>query len=223
MIEVFPNAAAVAEAAAFEVVRLLGEGLKTHGRAGLVATGGRSPGPVYDRLARERRIDWARVVVTLSDERCVPPQDADANARLVRERLLVGEAAKAHLLPLWPEPEAAALSALLPFDAVLLGMGEDGHVASLIPGDPGLAAGLDPASERLTVAVPAGLGKPPVARVSLTLSALLQARAIFVLIAGAAKREVVARADAGADLPVRALIAQTRVPVRILWSPAHEI
>jgi 6-phosphogluconolactonase len=223
MIEVFPTAGAAAEAAAFGIARRLAEGLKTHGRASLVATGGRSPGPVYDRLARSPGIDWARVVMTLSDERCVPADDPASNARLVRERLMKGEAAKAHLLPLWPEPEPAALEALLPFDAVLLGMGEDGHVASLIPGDPGLAAAMDPGSARLTVSVPAGLGKPPVARISLTLAALLAARAIFLLIAGEAKREVVAQAQAGADLPVRALIAQPRVPVRVLWSPAHEV
>jgi 6-phosphogluconolactonase len=188
-----------------------------------VATGGRSPGPVYDRLAAAADVDWTRVVVTLSDERCVAPDDPDSNARQVRERLLVRAAAKAHLLPLWPEPEAAALQALVPFDAVMLGMGEDGHIASLIPGDPGLAAAMDPASPRMTVPVPAGLGKPPVARVSLTLAALLNARAVFLLVAGDAKREVLARAEAGDDLPVRALIAQTRVPVRILWSPAHEV
>jgi 6-phosphogluconolactonase len=140
----------------------------------------------------------------------------------VRERLLVGEAAKAHFLPLWPEPDPAALRAIAPFDAVMLGMGEDGHIASLIPGDPGLAAAMDPGAERLTVSVPEGLGKPPLARISLTLAALLQARAIFLLIAGKAKREVIQHAQAGADLPVAALIAQTRVPVRVLWSPAHE-
>ena len=222
MIEVFRTAADAAEAAAFAVARQLHEGLATHTRAGLVATGGRSPGPVYDRLVQLPGVDWARVVVTLSDERCVPADDAASNARLVRERLLTGAAAKAHFLPLWPEPPAAALEALAPFDAVVLGMGEDGHVASLIPGDPGLAQAMDPACERMTVSVPAGLGKPPVARISLTLRALLQARRIFLLIAGAAKREVIVRAEAGADLPVRALIAQTRVPVRILWSPTHE-
>jgi 6-phosphogluconolactonase len=223
MIEVFPSAAAAAEAAADGVGRQLQRGLAARGRASLVATGGRSPGPVYDRLARAEGTDWGRVTVTLSDERCVAPEDDASNARLVRERLLVGAAANARFLPLWPQPQAAALRALLPFDAVLLGMGEDGHVASLIPGAPGLAAALDPTSEQLTVAVPAGLGKPPLARVSLTMSALLQARAILLLIAGEAKREVLERARAGADLPVRALIAQPRVPVRILWSPAHEV
>jgi 6-phosphogluconolactonase len=222
MIETYPNATVLTEVAALAIEAQLAAALRTHGRASLVATGGRSPGPVFDRLRQAPGIDWARVVVTLSDERCVAPDHPDSNARGVRERLMAGEAAKAHFLPLWPEPEGAALAALQPFDAVMLGMGEDGHIASLIPGDPGLAAGLDLGCERLTVSVPAGLGKPPVARISLTLSALLQARAIFLLIAGEAKREVVLRAQAGADLPVAALVSQSRVPVRVLWSPTHE-
>jgi 6-phosphogluconolactonase len=114
------------------------------------------------------------------------------------------------------------LRAMAPFDAVMLGMGEDGHVASLIPGDPHLAAAMDPAGETLTVSVPEGLGSPPLPRISLTLAGLLQARAIFILIAGEAKRQVIERARAGADLPVAALISQARVPVRVLWSPAHD-
>jgi 6-phosphogluconolactonase len=222
MIETYPTIEAAAEAAAGAIGRQLAEGLRTRSRASLVATGGRSPGPVFDRLRRAEGVDWTRVVVTLSDERCVGEDDPASNARAVRERLLVGEGAKAHLLPLWPEPAPAALAVLAPFDAVMLGMGEDGHIASLIPGDPGLAAAMDPASPALTVSVPAGLGKPPLARISLTLSALLQARAIFLLVAGEAKREIITRAASGADFPVAALIAQTRVPVRVLWSPAHE-
>jgi 6-phosphogluconolactonase len=221
MLETYPSTAAMAEAAARAVESRLAEGLKTRGRASLVATGGRSPGPVYDALDGPG-VDWARVVVTVSDERCVDPASPDSNARQVRERLLVGARAKAHFIPLWPEPPEAALQALAPFDAVMLGMGEDGHIASLIPGDPGLAQGMDLASDRLLVPVPAGIGKPPVARISLTLTALLQARALFLLIAGEAKREVVARAQAGADLPVRAILGQDRVPVRIFWAPSHE-
>ena len=223
MSETFRTTAEAADAAAFAIGRQLAVALGTRGRASLVATGGRSPGPVYDRLIGQPGIDWARVVVTLSDERCVPAQDEASNARQLRERLLTGPAAKAHLLPLWPQPEPAALATLAPFDAVMLGMGEDGHIASLIPGDPGLAAAMDPAADGLTVSVPAGLGRPPVARISLTLKALLCSKAIFLLIAGDAKRELMAQAVAGADLPVRALIAQTRVPLRVLWSPAHEV
>jgi len=217
MIETFATGDALADAAAHAISGQLVEALRTHGRAGLVATGGRSPGPVYDRLAASTAQDWTRVVVTLSDERCVPQDDPASNARLVRERLLKGAAAKAHLLPLWPEPEAAALAALLPFDAVMLGMGEDGHIASLIPGDPGLEDALSTAD--LTRPVPAGLGKPPVARTTLTLSALLNARAIFLLVAGEAKRGVIGRALAGEDLPVARLISQSSAPIRIFWTP----
>ena len=221
MIETYANNAALAEAAAAAVAAQLRLALRTHGRAGLVGTGGRSPAPVYDRLTT-CDVDWSRVIVTLSDERCVPADAPESNARLVREHLLTGEGAKAHFVPLWPKPDPAALTALMPFDAVLLGMGEDGHIASLIPGDPALPRHLDPGGEALLVDVPAGLGSPPVARVSLTLKALLAARAIFLLIAGGAKREVVERAMAGEDLPVRALLAPGPVPVRVLWTPRFE-
>jgi 6-phosphogluconolactonase len=220
MIETYANARALAAAAAAGVASRLTEGLRSRLRASLVATGGRSPGPVYD-LLKAAPIDWARVVVTLSDERCVDESAPESNARLVRERLMAEAAAKAHLLPLWPKPDAAALEALAPFDAVMLGMGEDGHVASLIPGDPGLAAGLDPGGPAFLADVPAGLGSPPLPRVTLTLRALLSSRAIFLLTAGGAKREVLERAQAGEDLPVRALLAQATVPVRVLWAPAH--
>jgi 6-phosphogluconolactonase len=217
MLETFDSADALTDAAALGIESCLAEALRSGGEATLVATGGRSPGAVYDRLA-VAGLDWARVTVTLSDERCVAPDAPEANARLVRERLLQGPAAKARLLPLWPDPGRAALEALAPFDAVMLGMGEDGHVASLIPGDPGLPRAL--ITERLTHAVPAGVGSPPVARITLTLSALCQSRAIFLLIAGEAKRQVLARAVAGEDLPVGRLISQANAPIRVLWAPA---
>lgn len=219
MIETYANGRALADAAAAAVAAHLREALRTHGRAGLVGTGGSSPGPTYDRLKDVADLDWARVVVTLSDERCVPPDAPESNAGLVRERLLVGPAAKAHFIPLWPKPDPAALEALMPFDAVMLGMGEDGHIASLIPGAPDLARWLAPDCRALIVDVPAGLGKPPLARVSLTLKALLRSRAIFLLVAGGAKREVLERAMSGADLPVRALLTQGGRAVRILWTP----
>lgn len=217
MIETYPTSAALADAAALAIEAQLVAALRTHGRASLVATGGRSPGPVFDRLSEWGAVDWSRVIVTLSDERCVEPNDLASNAKAVRERLLRGRAAKAHFLPLWPAPSPDALAAIQPFDAVMLGMGEDGHIASLIPGDRGLEDGLT-TTETLR-AVPAGLGNPPVARVTLTLSALLNARAGFLLVAGDAKRGVVERALAGEDLPVARYISQSKTPVRILWSP----
>lgn len=229
MIEAFATTAALAEAATHEVERRLAHGVAHRGRASLVATGGRSPGPVYDRL-KDAPIDWPRVVVTLSDDRFVPPDSADSNARLVRERLLSGAAGRAAFVPLTrgetPQAAAAAaepaLRALAPFDLVMLGMGEDGHVASLIPGSPFLPDGLDPAAPTYLIGTAEAVGQPALPRITLTLRALLEAHAILLLIAGDAKREVVAQALAGADLPVRAVLAQDRVPVRVLWSPRHE-
>jgi 6-phosphogluconolactonase len=217
MLEIFPGSAELADAAADAVEAALQGALDARGRASLVATGGRSPGPVYDRLS-QAPLDWAHVAVTLSDERQVAADSPNANARLLRERLFVGPAAAAQYLPLTDYAEGV-LRKLLPFDAVMLGMGEDGHIASLIPGSPVLDVAMDPVGQALTAESPQGFGSPPVARITLTLSALLQSRAIFLLIAGEAKRQVVTQAQAGADFPVRAILDQDRAPVRIFWAP----
>jgi 6-phosphogluconolactonase len=225
MIEVFPDGEAAAQAAATAIARALAEGA-SRGRASFVATGGRSPGPVYD-LLREAQLDWARVSVTLSDERFVSPASPDSNERLVRERLLTGPASRAAFVPLWSPaatPAACADAAeprvarMTPFDAVLLGMGDDGHIASLFPGSPALAQGLDPNSSRLCLGVAEAHGGPPYPRITLTLAALSQARTILILISGAAKRDQVDAALNGADLPVRALLGEGGPPTRILWS-----
>jgi 6-phosphogluconolactonase len=216
MPEVFADRAALADAAANAIAGLLRAALAERGHASLVGTGGSSPGPVYDRLSRAE-LDWPHVAVTLSDERHVDVASPNSNARLVRERLLVGRAAAAQFLPLTDYAEGV-LKKLLPFDAVMLGMGPDGHIASLIPGSPVLAHAMDPAGAALTAESPQGFGDPPIARITLTLAALLQSRAIFLLIVGEAKRQVIAQAAAGADLPVRAILNQDQVPVRILWT-----
>lgn len=227
MIEAFSNQSTAADAAAAHINDRLAQALDLRGRAILVATGGRSPGPVYDRLAHAA-LDWTRVVVTLSDERFVPPEDAESNARIVNDRLRVGPAARSIFVPLYSpaaSPEAAALSAeptvraLQPFDLVHLGMGEDGHVASLIPGSPVLDAGMDPNVDRVLLGVPAGTGSPPLARITMTRTALLNTRAILITVAGEAKRDIIRAAAGGADYPVAAIVRQSDVPVRIMWSP----
>lgn len=224
MIESFANSDSLADHAAGLVTNALEAAIAQRGAAVLVGTGGRSPAPVYDRLARTP-LDWARASVTLSDDRFVPPTSPDSNERLVRERLLIGAAAAAAFTPMSveaPSVEAAAeaveagVRGLAPFDVMLLGMGEDGHVASLIPGSPVLAAGMDPAGERFCLGVPAGAGSPPLARVTLTMRALLQARLTLILISGEAKRRIV---EQGNGLPVHALLEQAKAPVRILWTP----
>jgi len=223
MFETFANPAALAEAAAAAVQAALSAAITERGAAVLVATGGRSPAPIYDLLA-QAPIDWSRVTVTLSDDRFVPPTSPDSNERLVRERLLVGRAASAHFTPLSfdvanvkeaalrAEPEVRALA---PYDVMLLGMGEDGHVASLIPGSPVIDEGMNLTGERFCLGVPAGVGSPPLARISMTMPALLQARLTLILISGETKREVV---ENGSGLPVHALLEQAKAPVRVLWT-----
>ncbi|WP_374573399.1 6-phosphogluconolactonase [Phenylobacterium sp.] len=227
MIEAFSNQTSAADAAAAFIADHLSRALGLRGRAVFVATGGRSPGPVYDRLAHAA-LDWTRVVVTLSDDRFVPPDHEASNAALVNAHLRVGPAARSIFAPLYSaadSPEAAALAAepvaraLVPADVVHLGMGDDGHIASLIPGSPVLEAGMDPDSDRVLLGVPAGVGSPPLARITMTRAALLKARAILITVAGEAKREVLRAAAGGADYPVRAIVQQTETPVRIIWSP----
>jgi 6-phosphogluconolactonase len=228
MIETFKDAAGLAEAAAGAVTAALDAGLRRNGSAGLAATGGRSPGAIYDLMALEP-LDWAKVRVTLTDERWVDPASPDSNERLVRERLLTGRASQALFHPLHgrePSPDEAAehagalLHAWPPFDAVMLGMGEDGHIASLFPGSPALPLGLDPKAPAC-IAVPPGEGRaPPQTRLSLTIRPLTTAALVVILTSGAAKRSVLDRALEGGDpheLPVRAVLQSARA-VRILWT-----
>ena len=223
--ESFPDRERQAAAAA----AALAEALTGDGPRSLVVTGGTSPGLVYDRLSR-LDLAWDKVTVTLSDDRWVAPDSPDSNARLVRQRLLTGRAAGAGFLPLkdagtTPEADARAaepaLRALMPWSAVLLGMGEDGHIASLFPGDPDLAGRLDPEGERLCVGVAMSGLAPFVPRITLTVAALLRSKAIVLLITGEAKRALVERvgAEPRYDPPVAAIMRQTRAPVRVLWAP----
>lgn len=202
----------------------LAAALDAGGDAVLAVSGGRSPVPLFHAL-RDADLDWSRVLITLVDERCVAPGHADSNERLVREHLLAGRAVAARFAGLVRDPAdiagsvAAANAAARPITVALLGMGEDGHTASLFPGAPELAAGLDPANPAHYLAV-----TPPAAphtRISLTLAALLQSRRLVLAIAGPIKRRVFDAAGAALspDLPVSALVHQTRVPLDVYWAP----
>ena len=224
-IEAFPSREALFDAAASVLALALTDGVAKRGQAGFAATGGTTPAPVYDRLAT-MTVPWDKVVVTLTDERFVPSTDPSSNEGLVRRHLLQGEAAKASFVPLYFEgvgqDEVAAkaepgVAQALPFGVVLLGVGPDGHFASLFPGNPALAAGLDPKSERTVIAVPPCAPAPDLPRISLTFQALIQSSLIVLLITGDAKKALL-EGPVDPNLPIAAILNQDRAPVRILWA-----
>ena len=222
------DADALARTAADLIAGALGAALAASGRASLAVAGGTTPGGAYRRLSGAL-IDWARVSIVPTDERWAPPSSPDSNERFLRESLLQGPAAAAAFTPLWsdaPTPDAAAaraepaIAALTPLDVAVLGMGEDGHFASLFPGSPALAEGLDPEAARLCIGVPSGSPAPPQPRITLTRRAFQDARHILLLITGEAKRRVFDHAwSGGRDLPIRSLRDLRCGDVRVLWSP----
>lgn len=223
-----PDRPSLAIAVAARLSELLQAALASRPRAALVVPGGTTPGPVFDLLS-QADLAWSRVDITLSDERWLAPDQAGSNEHLLRERLLRNKAAAAHLVGLYrsvPAPSAArvaveqALAGLShPFAAVLLGMGDDGHFASLFPGRPETASGLDPKGKAQAIALDAPVNGHP--RISLSLASLLNARHILVLFQGAEKHAVLEAAKAAGPasaMPIRALLRQTTTPVEIHWA-----
>ncbi|MBO9558634.1 MAG: 6-phosphogluconolactonase [Caulobacter sp.] len=223
--ETFATREALYDAAASVIVAGLTAAVAKQGEAGFAATGGSTPAPVYDRLSG-LTAPWDKVTVTLTDERFVPPSDPSSNEGLVRRHLLKDKAAKAAFAPLYFEglgqDEVAAkaeagVAKALPFGVTLLGVGPDGHFASLFPGNPKLAEGLDPKSGRTVIAVPPGQPAPDLPRISLTFQALIQSSLIVLLVTGGAKKALL-EGPVDPSLPVAAILNQDRAPVRILWA-----
>jgi 6-phosphogluconolactonase len=181
----------VAAAAADLVAEAISGGART-----LTLAGGSTPRRAYQLLAG-RPLEWGRVTVLFGDERCVPPDDAESNYWLAKQELLdLVHPASVHRIPAELGPELGSqlydpiVRSLTPIDLVLLGMGPDGHTASLFPGAPELRA------EGYAVGV-RGSPKPPPERVSLTLTALREARRVVFLVTGADKAEAVVKAREG--------------------------
>jgi len=226
----FDNAAGAAAALAQEVIRELRRGLASRGAGTLALAGGRTPVPLF-QARRDADLDWSRVGITLTDERWVGESDAASNAALLRTALLGGRAAAASFFPLHDgSPDAAGAAGAVwqrlqalprPFDAVVLGMGEDGHIASLFPGNQGLPAALDPLSDPACVAMVAPT--VPTERLSLNLAALMQTRRLFLLVSGKVKEDLLLRAARQAagegGWPVSALLQQRQPLPEVFWSP----
>lgn len=215
---------ALAEQLAEAVFQALTDDLARQERVLLVVSGGSTPVPFFKALAA-KHLPWKQVDITLADERWVDEQSRDSNAKLVRENLLQGAAADANFVPLTtgdltPEEgveELAKRAASLPWPAsvVILGMGGDGHTASLFPDSPELTLAL--ATDELLVAV--RTPSQPQPRITFSADRLHQAKRHILHITGDEKRTVLANAMSGDDvrqLPIRAFLS---CPLAIYWAP----
>ena len=188
---VLGTAEEVAESAAAEIAAALRDGARS-----LVLTGGTSPRRCYELLS-ELEVEWGRVSILFGDERCVPPLDPESNYRMARESLLDRvQPATVYRIPAELGPDEGAdlyaevVSNTAPFDIVLLGVGEDGHVNSLFPGHPALKA----------TGLTAGIHdspKPPPRRVTMTFAAIRDAARVIIIATGAGKAQAVAMARRG--------------------------
>ncbi|WP_116653194.1 6-phosphogluconolactonase [Pelagibacterium sediminicola] len=226
---VFSTKDKLAEALAEAVADNLVAGIEKRGAGSLAVSGGSTPRKFFEALARREDIDWELVTVTLVDERWVDDSSDRSNARLVKDTLLQGPAAAARFIPLYaggPEPDAmgidkanlAVAAAPAPFDAVILGMGTDGHTASFFPGGDALEAALSDEGPLVGIRAP-GAGEP---RVTFTLPRLLDTGALYLHIEGEEKAKVLDKAlETGPVdvMPVRAVLSQSIMPVQLYWCP----
>lgn len=214
----------LAEQLAEAVFQALTEDLSHQERALLVVSGGSTPVPFFIALAA-KPLPWARIDITLADERWVDEQSNDSNAKLVRENLLQGAAVEANFVPLTSQastPEegvdevAKRVEALAwPASVVILGMGGDGHTASLFPDSPELGLALSTDEPLVAVRAPS----QPLPRITFSADRLHQARRHILHITGENKRAVLATAMNGDDvrqLPIRVFLS---CPLAIYWAP----
>lgn len=222
------SAADLARQLATAIAQRLRAAIQLRGHAALAVSGGKSPIALFEAL-RVLPLKWQYVTVMLVDERCVPHDHPDSNTGLVRRHLLQDAAAAATFTPFFdtlPETlDDAALNRLVdtanrrlttqpwPMDMAVLGMGDDGHTASLFPGAPGLHEALH-SSARVAWVRPSNATH---ARLTLTLSALLAAHELALSISGASKLAVFQQARLGADetLPVSLILTQHQTPVSV--------
>ena len=212
-------------AAARRMAELLTRRLDNNDEASLVVSGGKSPGQCFATLAATE-LEWQRVQVALSDERWVPPEHDDSNEKLVRELLLVDAAATATLLPVYaegvsPEERCNELQdplPVLPFACSLIGIGTDGHFASLFPDADNLDKAMDVETGRLYL--PVVTAASPYLRISMTLAAISRSDEIVLLFFGDDKLAVYEKAKAMSNgYPLSRLLRQKRAPVRLFWAP----
>lgn len=205
--EIFPDGAAVAEQACLRILVAAKKAIAERGAFKIVLAGGTTPEASYRALAASES-DWANWHVYIGDERCLPNDDAERNSVMAARSLTSHvdiPSQQVYLISAEQGAEVAAkayasiVDAALPFDMVLLGMGEDGHTASLFPGHEH--------NENETTHAVHNAPKPPSDRISLSAKALANTRELLMLITGAGKQEPLSRWRAGEMLPIATINA----------------
>lgn len=222
----FADTSALNNAFANKLITILSQAIKQRGAAYLVVSGGKTPQQLFQALS-QTELEWNKVTVLLADDRWLAPDHADSNERLVKASLLQGKAASARFISLYAKDSSAfsAVEHILPhvdglptFDAVILGMGEDGHTASLFPCSAQISAGLADGAPAVLAVEPA---TAPYQRISLSKQRLLNSRHLFLHLVGKNKLDVLNQALAGDDplqMPIRAFLHHPATDVVVMYS-----
>lgn len=230
----FENRADMIAALQAECETSLREAIEERGEATFMVSGGSTPEPLYKALSNVD-LDWESVYVALVDERWVDFEHDKSNEAFTVKHLIQNKAAVAYLVGMKNSAETAAdglddcesayQQLAQPFDVTILGMGSDGHTASLFPHAQGLDAALEPEADALCAAIIARQSDVTGAiteRMTLTLAGLLRSKTLVLLITGDEKLAVLRAAQAGTDvkeMPIRAVLQQQKVPVIVYWAP----
>ncbi|MBB5724910.1 6-phosphogluconolactonase [Sphingomonas endophytica] len=225
----YDDAAELADAVAGDIQFVIESAIDARGSAVIALAGGKTPLPAYEKLAKAK-LDWKRVTIIPGDERIVPLGDALSNVTALG-KIFIPKGAR--VMPIVPKAtddyKAAGRSAdaLMqdlhwPLDLCLLGVGGDGHTASIFPG-PDYDEALNGPKERRAIGVMPDPLPPeaPVARVSLTRQGIVTARALMIAVTGDAKRKVIEDAikeGAGSPYPIGRVLADAELPVDIHWA-----
>ncbi|WOI53055.1 6-phosphogluconolactonase [Parvularcula sp. LCG005] len=219
-IEIYETRDALFEETARSIAQSLTEAIKTRGEAVFVGSGGSTPKPVYQNLTADETVPWEKVTVTLTDERRAPPSANVDNASMVKECLITGHSRFATFVGLDDQQSLSDVPAR--FASVLMGMGGDGHFASIFPHSEGSEAALKGEGGVILPVTPDPLPEgAPYPRWTLSKPALCNTDSMILLITGEDKKAVLEQAMEDGpvlDLPIRALLRDENLPLRILWA-----
>jgi 6-phosphogluconolactonase len=211
----YENAAQVAQSTLTQILQQAEAAISTRGQFKLVLAGGTTPQKVYELLAEQQQ-EWSKWFLFIGDERCLPADDAQRNSLMIQQAWLDKvNFPQANFFPIHAEKDpqvaaeeyAATIGTFLPFDMTLLGMGEDGHTASLFPGHAH--------PENVLTHAVFNSPKPPPKRVSLSKKALFESEKLLILVTGKGKRDAVKQWQSGMELPVAGISARNGVDVLI--------